>query len=330
MPDGRPWPRITVVTPSYNQVDFIEATLRSVLLQGYPNLEYIVMDGGSTDGSPDVIRKYEAWLADWVSEPDGGQSDAINSGFRRSSGEILAWLNSDDIYYPGALGSVATALADGKHDVFLGAMDKAEVSSEGIRLIKRSTPDAGSPIHRFPILASGREYRFHFYQPAMFWRRDIWDRAGELDERYHFVMDVEWCNRALAQGARLRTSRDALARFAVHPAAKTTALQQRHMWEYVAMYWRLSRTRGFRFLPCMLSTLRPATRALYLGADELEQEGRHLRAFALKTLARSIRALRRNFPWLRGQGRLVPDDGCPVEAERQLARSGVQERAGPL
>lgn len=109
MPSGRPWPRITIVTPSFNQGEFIEETIRSVLLQGYSNLEYIVIDGGSTDSSLEIIEKYSRWLSFWVSERDSGQSDAINKGWRRATGEIMAWLNSDDVYALSVLRQVALA-----------------------------------------------------------------------------------------------------------------------------------------------------------------------------------------------------------------------------
>ena len=101
--DGFTWPRITIVTPNYNQGQFIEETIRSVLLQGYPNLEYIIIDGGSTDNSVEIVKKYEQYLAYWVSEPDRGQSHAINKGFERCTGDYVAWMNSSDCYMPGAL-----------------------------------------------------------------------------------------------------------------------------------------------------------------------------------------------------------------------------------
>ncbi len=107
MPDGSPWPRISIVTPSYNQRHFLEETIRSVLLQGYPNLVYILIDGGSTDGSIEVIEKYEPWLAYWVSESDRGQSYAINKGFERCSGDLITYQNSDDFYLPGTFQDVA-------------------------------------------------------------------------------------------------------------------------------------------------------------------------------------------------------------------------------
>jgi glycosyltransferase involved in cell wall biosynthesis len=122
---GRPaaaaaWPRITIVTPSYQQAPFLEECLRSVLLQNYPNLEYIVNDGGSTDGSADILRGYEPFLAHWQSRKDGGQGDAINQGFARATGEIFGWLNSDDLLLPGALFAVAAEFARPTTDIVYG------------------------------------------------------------------------------------------------------------------------------------------------------------------------------------------------------------------
>lgn len=111
-PDGSPWPKISIVTPSLNQAPFIERTIRSVLLQGYPDIEYIIMDGGSTDRSQEIIKKYEKWLTHWRSQPDNGQSNAINKGFGIAGGTIMAWLNSDDHYSPNAFVNVVRSIKD--------------------------------------------------------------------------------------------------------------------------------------------------------------------------------------------------------------------------
>ena len=113
--DGSPWPRISIVTGSHNQGNYLEETLRSVLLQGYPDLEYIVVDGGSGDGSLQIIERYAPFLTHWEEQPDRGQAAALNSGFRRATGEILAFLNSDDTYLPGALARVALAIDERRH-----------------------------------------------------------------------------------------------------------------------------------------------------------------------------------------------------------------------
>ncbi len=121
MPDGRPWPSITVVMPSLNQAEFLEEAVRSVLLQGYPNLEFVIRDGGSTDGSTEIIRRYEPWITRWRSKPDGGQCRAINDAFDLTSGEVFRWLCSDDILYPDALATVAGEFVeDATADVVCG------------------------------------------------------------------------------------------------------------------------------------------------------------------------------------------------------------------
>jgi glycosyltransferase involved in cell wall biosynthesis len=181
MPDGSPWPKISVVTPSYNQGQFIEETIRSVLLQGYPNLEYIVMDGGSTDGSVEIIKKYEPWLTYWVSEADAGQSAAINKGFKLGTGEILAWLNSDDFYSPNML--TRAALFFSNH------------SDVGMIFGDRNVVD------EYSILVEFQKYFLFFRwqlrymsgipQETAFFRTDIFKKVGQLDEQLQYAMDFD-------------------------------------------------------------------------------------------------------------------------------------------
>jgi glycosyltransferase involved in cell wall biosynthesis len=189
VPEGRRWPRLSVVTPSYDQGAFLEATIRSVLLQGYPNLEYIVIDGGSTDESVEILRRYEPWLAGWVSEPDRGQSDAINKGFARSTGAILGWLNSDDLYEPNALAHVARHFVDEPSCALLYG-GGWEVDEGGRRI---AHCDWIRPFDRRLFLTSN-----FILQPAAFWRRSLWERVGELSVSHQWAMDWEWLIRASA------------------------------------------------------------------------------------------------------------------------------------
>jgi len=179
------WPRITIVTPSYNQGCFLEQTIRSVLDQQYPNLEYMIVDGGSTDESVDIIKRYASALTWWVSAQDAGQSDAINKGFRRSSGALAAWLNADDYYLPGALHAAA--------DAYRRQPGASFYFGNGLRVDR-----AGKPQGAF--FAEG-QVRFHrpalvwglntILQPAAFIQRDCLARVGYLDETLHYGMDSD-------------------------------------------------------------------------------------------------------------------------------------------
>jgi glycosyltransferase involved in cell wall biosynthesis len=176
-------PKITVVTPSFNQVEFLERTILSVLNQDYPNLEYVVIDGGSTDGSVDIIRKYEDRLAYWVSEPDRGQTEAINKGLRRATGEWLAWQNSDDVYYPGVFWDVARAAA--RHpeaDLIIGNMKLIDSLDHELRYFHYVTPSHGALLAEGMVLTN----------QAAFWRRGVHDEIGWLDESLHYCFDYEW------------------------------------------------------------------------------------------------------------------------------------------
>lgn len=205
-------PRITVVTPSFNQGRYIEAAIRSVLMQGYPELEYIILDGGSTDESAAVIERYAPWLAHWTSAPDDGPAQAINRGLARATGDILCWLNADDLYLPGALWAAASA--------FDRQPEAALVYGEGWYI-----DEAGEPIEpcRFVRRRFERRYlvnRDPILQPAAFWRRALWQAAGPLDEGLRWVFDWEWFIRAQGQGAFAYLPRE-LALYRVQPAALT-------------------------------------------------------------------------------------------------------------
>jgi len=214
MPDGTPWPKTSIVTPSLNQGLIIEETIRSVLLQGYPDLEYIIIDGGSTDGSVDIIKKYENWLAYWVSEPDKGQSHAINKGFARASGEMYAYINSDDFYEPNAFQIVASLFAKSdKPHLVAGEC----VIFDG-DIIKRIF-EPGWPERLSCFLE--KTYSSTFAQPASFWSKNIYEQVGGLDETLNFCFDREFFLRIGLAGVEPYLLPRKIARFREHSDSKT-------------------------------------------------------------------------------------------------------------
>ena len=184
-------PKITIITPSYNQGQYIEETIRSVLLQGYPNLEYIIIDGGSTDNTIDIIKKYEPYLTYWVSEPDRGQTHAINKGLTKATGEIIAYLNSDDYYLPNTFFKVAKSFRSFPDaDLFHGRCRYVNETGEKIG------EQWGNISHFAEIIDLWGVWwqKQQFVQPEVFWTKRITNKVGLFNEDLYFVMDYDyWC-----------------------------------------------------------------------------------------------------------------------------------------
>ncbi|MBS0220806.1 MAG: glycosyltransferase [Proteobacteria bacterium] len=221
MPSGQPWPRITVVTPTFNRGHMLEATIQSVLDQGYPNLEYIVMDGGSTDDTVELIKRYGDRITYWESEKDRGQSHALNKGFARATGELLTWLNSDDKYEPDALFSFALAYDMSGADLIAGMV---QVVREGAPSGFHITSAAETNLLLSELLDvdgtwNGGKF---FYQPEVIFTRAIWLKAGGyVDEDLHYSMDYHlWCRMAGA-GGRLKVIGKSICAFLIHAQQKT-------------------------------------------------------------------------------------------------------------
>lgn len=226
--EGTPWPKISIVTPSCNQAQFLEEAIRSVLLQGYPNLEYIVIDGGSTDGSVEIIKKYEPWLTYWVSEKDQGQAFAINKGFSKATGEITSWLSSDDIYLPGAFFYVAEIWINYKNSSTLITGSKLK----GNATLEEITREEQSPYTIQHLLE-----KCNLEQPATFFPLELFQRVGGIDEKYFMALDYDLWLRMTRAGANLIFTGQDYAITRTHPTAKSRNFQQISIAESLKTVW---------------------------------------------------------------------------------------------
>ncbi len=217
MPGGLLWPKITIVTPSFNQGKFIEETIRSVLLQNYPNFEYILIDGGSTDESIDIIKTYSPWIKYWVSEPDKGQSDAINKGIRKGSGTFCTWINSDDMFCKNALYSLLSQFTLRENNVYLG--DCQFIKDDGT--IKRQHR---SKIKTFDDLVNIRNVwrnSGQIVQPEVIFPRQLFLSVNGLNIHNNFSMDYELWGNFFFAGAKYIYTQIPMAMFRKHKDQKT-------------------------------------------------------------------------------------------------------------
>ena len=222
-------PLISIITPSFNQAKFLRRTIESVLTQDYPNIEYIVMDGNSSDGSREIIHEYKDHLAYWESIPDKGQTDAINKGFAKATGKYIAWLNSDDIYQPGAL-SEAVAYLETHPDIGMVYGDCTFINAKD------------QTIGRFP--AAQTDYKrlrrgyVHIPQQASFFRRSLWEKVGPLDPSFYFAMDYDLWVRLAREAPLVYLPGYIWASFRLHGDAKTIAADARCWPEMLRVHFR--------------------------------------------------------------------------------------------
>jgi glycosyltransferase involved in cell wall biosynthesis len=216
-------PRITVITPSYNQAEFLERTIVSILNQGYPNLEFIIIDGGSTDGSVEIIKRYSNQLTYWVSESDRGQSYAINKGLQRATGEWVCWQNSDDIFYPLAFMRMSqSVLQNPTLDLVIGDVNLIDKEDGLIRPQCFVKPTYGALLAEGMVLTN----------QAAFWRRSLHAEIGFLDESLHYSFDYEWFLRLLNYTSRSHHISQKLGAIRYHDQTKTSLYQTFFLSEY--------------------------------------------------------------------------------------------------
>jgi glycosyltransferase involved in cell wall biosynthesis len=234
MPDGRAWPKISIVTPLLNQRPYIEETVRSILLQGYPDIECLIVDGGSTDGSLELIEKYAAWVKCAVRSGEG-QSAAVNRGFREAAGELIGWQNSDDFYGPGSFGYAALAAAEHPDCEILNGMVR------GFQGQASRPPWIFENCHEF---SQGKLLEeVCVMNQSMFFRRKIFERGVFLREDLHFAMDVEFFWRLSIEGFHYHLAPSMIGYYRQHENAKSTQYDVRSDLEPYAILRGLCRDR---------------------------------------------------------------------------------------
>ncbi len=232
MPDGSTWPKISIITPSYNQAEFIEETIRSVIMQGYPNLEYIIIDGGSTDGSVEIIKKYEEYLTYWVSEPDRGQAHAINKGLSKITGDIFGWINSDDLLIKDSLKSLAFFHMRNKKSILLGNVIHFSNNPKFTKIY-------GQKNITFNNVALIPASNAIWQQPGTFIPINVIDNNA-MDESFRYVFDQDWFCRILLRNPKVEYLAFPIAMFRYHENSKTVSeneLWTEEIMRVIFRYW---------------------------------------------------------------------------------------------
>ena len=241
--------KFSIITPSLNQGLYLEQTIDSVLSQGV-DVEYVVVDGGSKDNSIEIIKKYEKYLAYWISEPDGGQSNAINKGIKRATGNIINWLNSDDYLQPNALRNIREHFLNPNTDVVAG---RSNIVTES-KIVRQSN---GTDLYEENLPKTIGQARID--QPETFYRKTIFDKLGPLNEQLHFVMDKEfWIRYLIAEGLnRVTKISDILANFRLHADSKTVSKPTNFWKEENAILYQIATTNNLDHLAHVISQSLP-------------------------------------------------------------------------
>jgi len=228
------YPKISIVTPSFNQGEYLEETITSVINQNYPNLEYVIIDGGSTDNSLETIKKYASHFKYWTSEPDNGQADAINKGLKHCTGDIFNWINSDDYIEQGALFKIAEAFTKSNADLIAGGVRVFDLSTEEISLNKNLSA-------KNLLLWKNN---VNFIQPGVWLKREKVLSCGGIDPQFHYSFDWDLYIRYLYYNVEVKEVNDLLVHFRLHDSSKTNTFHKRFINEQILISEKLASTPG--------------------------------------------------------------------------------------